>query len=112
LAHPFDRPLTAPQNSEGKMSIFVKDPAASIDHAIDWDAGYLTGRGIAASLWSVLPSAGDAPLMLANPRVVGGRTAVTLSGGVAGRVYRVTNRVTLSDGSSDERTLAVRVEER
>ncbi len=94
------------------MSIFVKDPAASIDHAVDWDAGYLAGRGIAASLWSVLPTEGEAPLVLANPRLVDGRTAITLSGGAAGRLYRVTNRVTLTDGSSDERTLAVRVEER
>lgn len=94
------------------MSIFVKDPAASVDHAVDWEGAYLAGRGIAAALWSVLPSGGDAPLLLSNARVVGGRTAITLSGGSVGQVYRVTNRVTLSDGSNDERTLVVRVEER
>lgn len=94
------------------MSIFVKDPAASIDHAVDWDAGYLAGRSIAASEWSVVPAGGDTPLQLTVPRVEGGRTSVTLSGGEPGRVYRITNRVTLADGNSDERTLVVRVEER
>jgi hypothetical protein len=94
------------------MSIFVKDPAASIDHAIDWEGAYLAGRGVTASLWSVQPTGGAVPLTLANARSMGGRTAITLSGGSGGHVYRVTNRVTLSDGSNDERTLVVRVEER
>jgi hypothetical protein len=51
-------------------------------------------------------------LTLAGARLAGGRAAITLSGGAGGSVYRVSNRVTLSDGSSDERTLVVRVEER
>jgi hypothetical protein len=40
------------------------------------------------------------------------QAAVTLAGGIAGHVYRVTNRVTLSDGQIDERSMTVRVEER
>lgn len=91
------------------MTLFLKDPAAAIDHAVDWDAGYLAGRSIVASLWRVLPAGA---LLLANPRQAGGRTGITLSGGSDGQVCRVTNRVTLDDGSSDERTLVVRVEER
>lgn len=91
------------------MTLFLKDPGAAVDHAVDWDAGYLAGRTIVASMWSVLPAAG---LTLAGPRIEAGRTAITLSGGTAGQVCRVTNRVTLSDNSSDERTLVVRVEER
>jgi hypothetical protein len=94
------------------MSIFVKDPAGRVEHAIDWDAGFLAGRGIGTSIWHVLPGAGTAPLQLEAPRIIGGRTMVTLSGGSVGNVYRVTNQVMLSDGSSDERTLIVRVEER
>jgi hypothetical protein len=37
---------------------------------------------------------------------------VTLAGGIAGHVYRVTNRVTMSDGQIDERSMTMRVEER
>ena len=90
------------------MSIFLKDPGGVIEHAVDWDAGYLAGRSIGQSTWAVEP----AGLTLVGARLVGGRAAVTLSGGTVASVYRVTNRVTLSDGSSDERTLVVRVEER
>jgi hypothetical protein len=90
------------------MTLFLKDPGGVIDHAVDWDAGYLAGRSIAASVWQVSP----AGLTLSGARISGGRTAITLADGLAGRIYRVSNRVTLSDGSSDERTLVVRVEER
>ena len=40
------------------------------------------------------------------------RSSVRLNGGVAGRIYRLTNRVTLSDGQVDERSVTMRVEER
>lgn len=95
------------------MNIFLKDPGGVIEYAVDWDAGYLAGRTISQSSWQVQPT-GLAPagLTLSGARREAGRTAITLSGGAAGSVYRVANRVTLSDGSSDERTLVVRVEER
>lgn len=94
------------------MSMFVKDPGARVDHVVDWDAGFLAGRSISGSSWSVLPDTGAAGLLLESPRMAGGQTAVTLAGGRIGQVYRVTNRVTLADGSNDERTLVVRVEDR
>ena len=40
------------------------------------------------------------------------RTVATLAGGVAGHVYRISNRVTMSDGQVDERSMTLRVEER
>ena len=91
------------------MTLFLKDPDARVDHAVDWDAGYLAGRVISQSNWTLRPAGG---LALSAPRVAGGRTAITLSGGVPGQLYRVTNNVLLSDGTTDERTLLVRVEER
>jgi len=90
-------------------SMFLKDPGSSLDHAVDWDSFYLAGRIIAASSWQVEPAGG---LVLTAPRLEGGRTAITLSGGQAGQICRVVNRITLSDGNSDERTLVVRVEDR
>lgn len=90
------------------MTMFVKDPGSSVAHAVDWDAGYLAGRSLAQSQWSVIPVG----LTLTGAQLVGGRTSILLGGGAVGTLYRVTNRVTLSDGSSDERTLVVRVEDR
>ncbi|WP_439532093.1 phage fiber-tail adaptor protein [Polymorphobacter sp.] len=98
------------------MSIFVKDPGASLDYAIDWAAGYLGNQGLTESRWSVTPGGpgeiGAGELVADGGRIDGGRALVTLSGGRAGCVYRVTNAVTFSDGSHDERTLVVRVEDR
>ena len=92
------------------MNIFLKDPGGVIEHAVDWDAGYLAGRAISQSSWQVVPA--QSGFALSGARREGGRTAITLSGGDAGCIYRVTNRVTLSDGTSDERSLLVRVGER
>lgn len=89
------------------MSIFVKDPGSSLVHSIDWDAGYLGGRFLVQSQWSVAP----AGLTLSGATNDGRRTGIVLAGGAIGTIYRVSNRVTLSDGSCDERALVVRVEE-
>ncbi|WP_353218375.1 hypothetical protein [Sandarakinorhabdus sp.] len=91
------------------MTLFLKDPGARVDHAVNWDAGYLAGRTILQSAWTVLPAGA---LELTGAQAAAGRTAIMLVGGTAGQICRVTNRVTLSDGSSDERSLTVRVEER
>jgi membrane-bound lytic murein transglycosylase len=47
-----------------------------------------------------------------SSRVDGTVARVTVAGGQAGQVYRLTCRVTLSDGEIDERQLALRVEDR
>lgn len=93
------------------MAIFIKDPAAAIDYAIDWAAGYLDGQTIDASAWSVLPADAGAVTVTAT-LTAATRTGATLAGGERGKLYRVVNRVTFSDGRSDERTLDLRVEDR
>lgn len=95
------------------MTIFLKDPGATLDYAVDWSAGYLSDPAvtIATSTWRVDPA--DAGGLLATDgRIEAGRTIVTLAAGVPGRLYQITNQVTFSDGGSDERLLAVRVEDR
>lgn len=93
------------------MAIFLKDPAATLDYAVDWQAVYLDGQSIIQSQWRIAPDAVDC-MTVTDAGQVGGRTAVTLAGGQRGTLYRITNRVTLSDGRSDERSLDVRVEDR
>lgn len=90
----------------------IKDPGARVDHGVDWGVAYLDGQQLlTGSSWSVTP---DEPGGVAvdghgfDPE----RTTVTLSGGREGVTYRVTNRVTLSDGQIDERSLTIRVEQR
>lgn len=92
------------------MSFYLKDPDSRVDYAVDW-RGYLDGQIIAASGWSVSPDQAGGVTIEAESFDLE-RAAATLSGGVPGQIYAVANRVTLSDGSIDERTITVRVEER
>ena len=93
------------------MTLYLKDPQARIDYGVDWAPGYLDGQVIAASTWCVDPvETGGIAVEAESFELV--RTAAVLSGGVAGHVYRVGNRITLSDGRSDERSLVIRVEQR
>lgn len=92
------------------MSLFLKDPQARVDHAIDWSP-YLAGQALVASQWSVTPAEAGGVAIVASA-FEPGRSSARIEGGIAGRVYRLTNRVTLNDGQVDERTLTIRVEER
>lgn len=92
------------------MTIHLKDPDATIDYLIDW-GGKLGERSVAASDWAVTPSE-PGGLVIADDGIDGARTRATLSGGVAGHVYRATCQVELSDGRIDERSISLRVEQR
>lgn len=92
------------------MSFYLKDPQSRVDYAIDW-SNYLDGQTIAASLWSVTPDEAGG-VAIETDSLALNRAAARLSGGKAGGIYRIDNRVTLSDGSSDERSITLRVEER
>ncbi|MBS3962088.1 MAG: hypothetical protein KGZ61_09715 [Sandarakinorhabdus sp.] len=93
------------------MSLFLKDPDAGVDYRVDWTATLDGGVTVSASVWTVDP-AEPSGLTVDRQAITAGSTTARLSGGIAGHVYRVGNRVTLSDGSVDERSLVVRVEER
>jgi len=88
------------------MSIFLKDPDASLTYTVDWAGrGYLDGDAIAASAWSVEP----AGLAITGETLAGALASATVSGGVAGHDYLLTNRVTLASGQIDERSITIRV---
>ena len=93
------------------MSFYLKDPGSRVDHAIDWGASYLDGQTVAGSAWNVFPAESEGVVVEAASFDLT-RTGATLSGGIAGHIYSVTNRVTLSDGRVDERSITVRVEDR
>jgi hypothetical protein len=92
------------------MSFYLKDPDAVIDYAFEW-THYLDGKTIVASDWAVAP-AEPSGLAVGETSFDWGRTAARLSGGIVGHVYSLANHVTLSDGSSDDRSIVLRVEQR
>lgn len=93
------------------MTLMVKDPDSRIDFEFDWAVAYPDGQAVVTSLWAIAPdeAGGLAAVGTAHDLM---QTTATLAGGVAGHVYRVTNRVTMSDGQIDERSMTVRVEDR
>lgn len=92
------------------MAIFDHDPDANLDYGLDW-AGtpaegvpWLSeGETITASTWSVTSGPVD-ELTLTNSTNDTTTTTIWVSGGVAGRVYQITNHVTSSAGREDDRS--------
>lgn len=93
---------------------FLKDPNATLDYAIDWSVSYLlTGEVITVSSWFILPQGAVGDLAIDNiPAPVGGVTTIFVSGGIAGKTYQLTNRITTDQGRTDDRTLTIRIEEK
>ena len=93
------------------MTFLLKDPAAVLDYAMDWGAEYLSGDVLADSAWSV------SPVEPGGAAIVGSQfdllvATVQVAGGIAGRIYRVTNQVTTISGREDRRSIMLRVEKR
>lgn len=90
------------------MASYIKDSAAVLDYGFDWSTdGWLGVDTIATSTWTV-------PAGLTSEATSNTTTTATvwLSGGTAGTVYQVTNRIVTAAGRTDERSFTVRVADR
>lgn len=92
------------------MAFYLKDPGSRIDYDMGWGGGP-GGTTIAASSWAVTPIEADG-LEIVSDSFEPTRSQVRIAGGIAGHVYSLSNRVTLSDGTIDERSITLRAEER
>lgn len=94
------------------MSFMLKDPEAAIDYVVDWRADYLDeGDSLADSVWTVDPAEPGGVIVVADG-FTAGEARVKASGGIAGRLYRLTNRIRTAEGLDDQRSLTIRVEAR
>ena len=93
------------------MTLLMKDPEAVLDYSIDWGAEYLGGDLIADSAWSVAPDEAGGVAVVGND-FDGTTTVVKAGGGLAGRIYKLVNNVTLESGRIDNRSIVLRVEPR
>ncbi len=91
------------------MQVYVKDPGATLDYAINWNAGYLqSGETLSSSIWTIFP----ADMTQISATSTAGVASITVSGGAAGQIYQLSNRITTSLGRTDERSITIRVEQR
>lgn len=91
--------------------MFLKDPIARLDYGLDWSDRLNAGQSILDSAWSVEPFEVDG-LRIASATRDDRLCLAVMEGGIAGRIYRVSNRIDLSDGGTDERSIVVRVDHR
>ena len=93
---------------------FLKDPDAVIDYTIDWSENYLAAtEQVNDSNWSVSPegAVNDMTVDTVMPVTSGVATAF-VTGGIAGKIYQLTNRITTDQGRTDERSITIRIEEK
>jgi hypothetical protein len=94
------------------MSFLLKDPDAVLDYTIDWGAQYLAaGELLAASEWSVAPDEAGGISVTASD-FDSATSTVKAAGGIPGRIYSLVNRITTGAGRTDDRSIAIRVENR
>lgn len=93
------------------MTLLLKDPEAVLDYSIDWGSQYLSGDALADSVWEVTP---DEPggVAVAGSQFDLTTSTVQAGGGIAGRIYRLENKVVLASGLADSRSITLRVEQR
>lgn len=88
------------------MTSFRKDPDAVLDYQINW-APYLGADTISTSTW-IVPD-GITEVTNTNTATT---TTIWLSGGTVGSRYALTNRITTSNGRTDDRSITIRIVER
>ena len=86
-------------------SLHLKDPNDIVDYQINW-ATWLGSDTIATSTWTV-------PTGLTQVSETETTTTATiwLSGGTAGELYTVSNRITTAGGRTADQSLQIRVGE-
>lgn len=85
----------------------VKDPDAVLDWVWDWNEWLDDGETISTSDFIV-----SVGLTIDSDSNTTKTATVWLSGGTAGQVYQVTNRITTTAGRTDDRSITIRVTER
>ncbi|MCF8473081.1 MAG: hypothetical protein K9G26_00175 [Emcibacter sp.] len=93
---------------------FIKDPNAVIDYVIDWATNYLLDtEQVMTSDWFIFPEGSVNDLAVDHiPPLVSNVATVFVSGGIAGHIYQLTNRIVTNQSRTDERTISIRIEEK
>ena len=93
------------------MTLLLKDPGATLDYAVDWGSDYLSDDVLDTSDWTVSPvEAGGVAIESSRSDLL--IATVNVSGGIAGRRYRLTNNVVTASDRVDSRSIMLRVEQR
>jgi hypothetical protein len=87
----------------GTKSQFYKDPNAVLDYVIDWTT-WLGSDTISSSTWTV--PTGITQVQATNTTKL---ATIWLSGGTAGELYTLTNRIVTTGGRTEDRSITIAV---
>lgn len=91
------------------------DPDSRLDYSLDWSEWLSSGDNLATSTWTASTITGDAAPIVINSQNTNTSTGIStavISGGTAGRIYTIKNRITTGSGLIDERTFRLVVKNR
>jgi hypothetical protein len=90
------------------VSIYIKDPDAVLDYAVDWTDWLPAGDSITGR--TVAVESGD--VVKASDNLAGAVVTAWISGGTVGTNASVRFRVTTAQGRTDDRTIYLKVRSR
>lgn len=89
--------------------ILLKDAGAAIPVENDWAASLAAGDTVASSTWAVDRAESGGLAIDSDAETAAGVCTAIVSGGVAGRLYRLTNSIVTAAGYTDLRSVAIRI---
>ena len=90
------------------MNTFAQDPDARLDYTIDWTDFLTANTDTAASIELITP---EGITTDGSTLVEGSKHTFFISGGTAGRVYRITSRITTTDGRINDQSIIILIRE-
>lgn len=91
----------------GYFKRITKDPNAVLDYQFDWSEWLAASETINTSTWTA-----DSGITVDSETETTTTATVWLSGGTAGSIYNVVNRIVTNQNRTDDRTLNVVCEQR
>ena len=92
------------QDADTGLCIFKKRAAAVLDYNVDWTDWLESGDTIQTSVWTVEPG-----ITQDSESETGQVATIWLSGGMAGRSYRVTNQIVTTAGRTNDQPMIIEV---
>jgi hypothetical protein len=92
-------------------SLYIdKDPEAVLIYTFDWSNWLGTGELITSSAWVVETISGDATPLTKDSDIIdtdSKKTIITLSGGTAGNIYDLTNKIVTDEPQTERKFLRI-----
>jgi hypothetical protein len=99
--------------ADNEGTFIDKDPIASLVYTMNWSQWLPAGQTITTSIWTFETISGDTiPLVNEAASNTTTSASIEISGGSAGKIYKVYNKITTTSGYEDRRYFRIKVKVR